>query len=433
MAKPETQNSETLTVTCPTCHERLVVQLSAQLQSVACTFCSAAVLVPALESVRRQQAENKPHAPPVDEYALAVDEAPGPRPAKKVKVAQGSGKSKGEAPVVSLECPTCHERVKTTAGEKWGKVPCTFCGVTISVPDRQTVLGWQAKKVAPRKREEIGEYTAGPAIERAPLPTASVFDKLAEIRQEVAPPPPRWTFFSRVFTLPWHKDVIVRWAFMSFGFTAMLGVGLVVVHLARTVSGFGGIAIAFFMLPIIWISFMTVSYSSACFMSVLESTTGGLDEIEAWPEPNWREWMPQMFYLGWIAGAPSAISYGIAVLLEMAGLRPGLSLAAFFLLYPISLLSALEANTVWVPLTWPIVSSLARWWWCWLTFYVLAGLTLGTVVVAGAAIVVSGQALLALALGPITAAGILIYARLLGRLGWRMTSGEQPRTKRKAV
>ena len=39
--------------------------------------------------------------------------------------------------------------------------------------------------------------------------------------------------------------------------------------------------------------------------------------------------------------------------------------SAFFVLYPISLLSALEANTIWVPLTMPILSSLWRWWWCW--------------------------------------------------------------------
>jgi hypothetical protein len=140
-----------------------------------------------------------------------------------------------------------------------------------------------------------------------------------------------------------------------------------------------------------------------------------------------------MFYLGWIAGAPSAICYGGAVLLQAAGLHAGLSLFLFFVLYPISLMSALEANTVWVPLTLPILGSLVRWWWCWLTFYILSGaLVLGLLVLAVVAIG-TGQTWLVIALGPLVPAVVLIYARLLGRLGWRMTAKMPRRAKKQQV
>ena len=197
MAKSDTEAPETLTVTCPTCHERMGVRLAAGPQSVACTFCAAKVPVPSREAAHRERAARSLPAPVVDEYALAPAEAPAPRPARKAKLAEGGAPdAQAGARLVSLECPTCHERVKAPVGEQWGKVACTFCGVMISVPDRATVAGWEARKVQTRKKEEIGEYAAGPVLERPALPLGNVFDRLAEVRQEVAPPPPRCTFFS---------------------------------------------------------------------------------------------------------------------------------------------------------------------------------------------------------------------------------------------
>ena len=119
--------------------------------------------------------------------------------------------------------------------------------------------------------------------------------------------------------------------------------------------------LAFFVLPIIWVSLLTWSYTASCGLALLEPTAAGLDRIEAWPDPQWQEWMAQMLYLGWIGAIPFAVSYGLAVLAGLAGARVEIALPAiFFVLYPISLLSALEANSIWVPLTLPIwrISSL---------------------------------------------------------------------------
>ncbi len=100
----------------------------------------------------------------------------------------------------------------------------------------------------------------------------SVFDRLAELRQEFVPPPPRWTFFSGVFTLPWRADTVARWVYLALGFTAIVIIGLVLKSLAASFSGMStGVAAAFFLLPIIWISIMTLSYAAACGLCVLES------------------------------------------------------------------------------------------------------------------------------------------------------------------
>jgi hypothetical protein len=120
---------------------------------------------------------------------------------------------------------------------------------------------------------------------------------------------------------------------------------------------------------------------------------------------------------------PLAASYGLASLASLAGARVELALPGiFFVLYPIALLSALEANSIWVPLTVPVLLSLLRWWWAWLTFYLLAGLLAAGLATVFLFSMASSLDLLQLLLGPLVAAAALIYFRLLGRLAWRMTT-----------
>jgi hypothetical protein len=427
LAEREIQGPESLTVMCPTCHERFVVRLETGPQAVACTFCAAKVAIPSRDEARRQQAMKKVlPAPTVEEYAIAgPTDAKAAKPARRMSQSEpGPATGKSSALAIVLECPTCHERVKATAGPKPGKIACPFCELLIAVPDQKTVAGWQAKKVAPRKKEEIGEYTMGPMVETAPMRHGGLFDRLAEIRREVAPPPPRWTFFSGVFNFPWRGDVVERWIYMSIGYTAIVGIVLAIMGIAGSMSGVGGgMVLAFFVLPIIWVTFFTSSYTAACGLALLEPTAAGLDRIEAWPDPNWKEWMAQMLYLGWIGAIPLAASYGLA---ELAGAQVELALPAiFFVLYPISLLSALEANSIWAPLTWPIVTSLFRWFWCWLMFYFLTGSIAFGLIAALVEVIRSGSDWLMLLLGPLVAAAILIYFRLLGRLAWRMTTKDR--------
>jgi hypothetical protein len=431
VAKTDSDFPESATVTCPTCHERIVVSLTAQSQSVRCTFCKAPVSVPSREQVQKRQSvrTNYP-APTVEEYSIAAPDAAIASSAhggtKRVP-AQSRRPKNQDAPAsasITLECPTCHELVKAAVASQPGRVPCTFCGAPLAVPDRRTAAQWQARKVEPPSAKEIGDYAAGPVPQGPPVRRGSVFDRLAEIRQEVVPPPPDRTFFSAVFTLPWRSDVIVRWAYLTLGFTAIMIIGLVLKHLASSFSGMStGVAAALFLLPIIWISFMTFSYAASCCLCVLESTAAGLDRIEGWPDPNWKEWMAHLLYIAWIGAIPLGVSYGLALLGASQGMPTiWTTLVAFFVLYPISLMSALEANSIWVPLTMSILGSLVRWWWCWLLFYLLTGLLTAGIVAAWALSAHSSHDTVFIAFGPLLPAALLIYFRLLGRLGWRMTT-----------
>lgn len=425
MPEGKPDKPEYVTVTCPTCHERIGVRLTIQAQTIHCTFCEVPVPVPSLEEARRKRAMQSPFpTPTVEEYAVA---APDQAPHRK-SLRGKSGRPVAEPPVefnLSLECPTCHELVRASAGEVTQTVPCPFCAAPLTVPDRKTVAGWRKKNVEPSSREKIGEYETGAVQASKTLRPGNVFDRLAEVRREAVPDPPRWTFFSGVFSVPWRDEAFIRWLYQSIGFTILL---LIIVETLGVYSSkFGtthnGIVLILVGISLFWIGLWTASYSAACGVAVLESTGGGLDRIEGWPEPNWKEWMVDLLYLSWIGAIPMSLSYGLMRLTELWGPRliwvwP----LAFFVMYPISLLSALEANSIWVPLTMPILASLWRWWWAWGLFYILTGLLLGGLAAFMGFALATSHAYVVILLAPLVPAVWLIYCRLLGRLGWRMTS-----------
>lgn len=394
-------------------------------QNVSCLFCGVGVPVPS-RAMAAEQAKEKGGRKPdeIGDYAISSEsKLPVKSPAKPLK-------SKGSKPVapseIVLTCSLCHELVPATVGSTAGQVRCPECGTMIVVPDRHTAAKWTAAKVAPKDAKIVGDYGVGPAPELPAPRRFTVFDKLAEVRREAPPPPPRWTFFSGVFTFPFHKDVILRWGFLSAGFTAIALVAMIGLSIGTGAGSYTGMAAAFFALPLVWLAIWTFSYAAACFLRVLESTAAGMPEVEAWPDPVWKEWMAQLIYLGWITALPVVVSYGVAKLTEVLGgpFWPVLG-GSLFLIFPIVLLSALEANSVWIPLTLPIVRSLFVLWWGWILFYAETGALAGVVL----ALIVFGRGSLGapaiIAAGPYLAAFVLIYARLLGRLAWR-AFGHQP-------
>lgn len=413
-------------VQCPTCHERFDVSLTDQAQTVACTFCESKISIPSREAAQREWlAQKQTAAPVVEEYKIAAPEndPAAKRPPKNAAGISANGRNGAgaAADLVLVACTTCHERMRVSAGDKPGKVACTFCGTAVTVPTREAVARWKAQRIRTQPKEIVGEYAAEVPFERA-APRMHLFDRLAEIRTEAPIPPPRWTFFSSVFTFPWHAEVVFRWSAITIGFTflSLMASFLLSGGVGMGPRGIGIIGMGFFLLPILWVTIFTCSYAADCCLCVIESTSYGHDRIDAWTEGGWKEWMPRLIYLGWIAALPTVASGGVGRLAELAGLPfwP-VMLGTLFLLYPIALLSALEANSAWVPLTLPIVKTLYRVSSGWIIFYLLTGAMAAGLVALLAGIPKFGFVVL-VPFGPLLATFLLIYARLLGRLGWKI-------------
>lgn len=312
-------------------------------------------------------------------------------------------------------------------------VKCPFCEVKVRVPARDEIFVAKVRTVAENVRD-VGEYALGAPVEKPAMPPTKFFEARAEIKSVELEAPPDLAFFSGVFNFPWRSDVLLRWGFMTAGFLVVFLVAAVAASVARGMSGPQGGVLAFFALPLIWLTWWAVSHASACCLRVIVDTAAGVDRIESWPEPNWREWTGQMMYVAYLVIVSGFAGYSVGLLMKVAGNEGSIwwpMLGTVFVLFPVLLLSALEANSLFLPFSLPILQSLGLLWWGWLLCYVMFSML---------AAVLAGIAWLSFAVhpflgamlaGPAFAAILLIASRLLGRLAWRASHEPEPQKTRK--
>jgi hypothetical protein len=278
------------------------------------------------------------------------------------------------------------------------------------------------------RREQIHqtENAIGSAQPVAPAPGQIQLDEI-EFRDDERykpAPPPRWTFFSGVFTYPWRPQSMLPWVTLSIGI-ACCGITALLV-LAGLYSGSqGGTLMAGFLgLAWIWLAILAGSYAAACLFAVTETTAYNFDEPYDWPEPDWRERFFHFLWVGWCLGLPVALVVTPASLVaESMQDRLLIVAVSTAILFPVFLLSTLETNSL-SPLSGPVWSSLGREAAAWIIFYLLSGSIVGG---SGFATIelYKHWGMLVVLLAPLWAASVLIYARLLGRLAWRIMRPEE--------
>ena len=393
-------------VVCPICRARLHPRVKRSEYSVKCPDCFVPVRVPPLNDVvaklkERQRLEKREA---VGTYGLSNPEQPARELPKSVTVV----------------CRQCQARLDPPLQAKPRRIQCPDCHCPLEVPSLEEVRRAELRrKKKQRKRPDVGQYDVGTAPETI-RPSTFYLDKQAEIRREPIPTPPGSTFFSGTFTFPWQPGTRQRWIYMSIGWTAA---GLITAFIFTLYASLGvgsGLGLAFFALPAIWIGFTTAAYTAACFVPIVIETSAGGDRIDGWPDPVWKEWAVQLIYISFILMETMVAAYGVARLTHLLTGWYWWPMVAFtHISFPIILTSSLEANSTFVPLSPAIIRSLfrsARWW---LGFYLITGVMFFAFVQLIWGIVWLLPQLAMIVPGPLFAAMILIYARLLGRLGWR--------------
>jgi hypothetical protein len=178
-------------------------------------------------------------------------------------------------------------------------------------------------------------------------------------------------------------------------------------------------------------SLIVCSYAAYSFLLTLVNTAAGCDEVD-WPGDPLQDWLWMLWYLLWVGAVWSVPA---VLVLGPIGLPVPLLLAcaagALWMWFPVGLLSSLSASTRWVVYRPRIMGLFFRHFGTSLCFYLLSG-------VLGAAM--GGLLYLALR-GPLpmlflplsgAAAGafLLIYARLLGRMGHLISWQVQGKVRR---
>jgi DNA-directed RNA polymerase subunit M/transcription elongation factor TFIIS len=401
-------SQEFIRLVCPGCSARLHPRVHLAGKKVACPDCGRHLRVPQPSPAPTQPAKK---ARDPGAYHVASDAGARPLPATFLVL-----------------CPLCSARLHPRVEHVGRKVKCPDCDRPFVVPPPKVVP-------APPPKPEPGAYGVGEARAQGPALLTNFLTVETRLEPEKISPPPAVWWASGVFDFPWRGETRPRWIWLVVDgvFCAAISIfSLLVLRAVLGAVGLGGPAVmlvagifgALLMLP--WL--LTGFYAAALLLAVVIDTANGADEIDQWPIADVSDWFWRGCYFlisFTAAGAVGSIT-GIFVGAAIEDpewtfvARVALLAGSLHFLFPLLILSALEANSAFAILTPTMCGRFASHLPSCLLFYGLSAM-LGIFLLGPLAIGAYFMPTVTLFfVGPLAGTWVLIYARLLGRLAWRM-------------
>jgi ssDNA-binding Zn-finger/Zn-ribbon topoisomerase 1 len=417
------------TVTCPLCQTEVHASADQIGQSVDCPNCLTDVQVgrpdisaiPDEEDDRAESAAQSPTAHPL----------PSPREAH---VGQKEGPTGGtlismppppDDKYFAVVCPLCHTRLEATREQVGQSITCPDCRRPFEIkapPPAVAKYRWSQDDGVELRFEPTFER---PQLERPVLPVVEEERKprgSAAVRR--AQPLPQRAMVSGVASFLGYANVWPRWLGCSIALMIPLGLfdyGFMQLAEAKGKVSWLTAAVLFSALVSSLLWFMSISRT---LLAILDDTSEGLDRVENWPEGN---------VFGGLRAA-LLIFYGLVLSLVPAGaicsviggfvegswlVIPPLSV---LLLFPLFLLSMLEADSALEPFSSDVWQSLSEAREAWIGMYVISGVIWGLV---GLIDWLTSEMIpiqeARIVIGPLVfTGGLLVYYRLLGRLAWML-------------
>jgi uncharacterized membrane protein len=223
---------------------------------------------------------------------------------------------------------------------------------------------------------------------------------------------------SRVFSLSISPATFVHFllAMVAFTFAALAVLWCLHLLLLNFVAG------RIVALPTGVIVFATLSYLSALFLGVIESTSTGHTEVDSLPG-DWRDWfwtLPSTLgmlavaaFVGWFLSL--GVPLNVWLLIALCAL----------LLYPILQLSSLETGSPVAPLSLPVLQSFVQHPFGWFIFYAIT-FALANLLWAVARLAWRDPPYSTiLIVGPLATLALLFYAWLLGQLALLISTDKE--------
>jgi hypothetical protein len=230
---------------------------------------------------------------------------------------------------------------------------------------------------------------------------------------------PRWPMLTRTLPFMFSGGVLIRWGVLSFGVYCIVGIALLGLVMASQ-GGFGAIGgLSFYAMGLILFA-IWLAAASAIMVTVVTESSEGVDRIERWPASMMNEWLGELVYVlvaalvsplpGWLIGR-----YGV----EDSFVRVLWFMGSMLVFFPIILLSQLDIGSPFGVASARVVGSLLRLPASWIIFYAEIAV-LAAACIASTIILEQISPVLELLLIPLYVGALLIAARLLGRLGWKL-------------
>lgn len=446
-------SSQPIRVACPACQSVVSVERQQGGQRITCPQCLeefvAELTDPTPVRPKRGLADTTEYIPLAEttEYeGLPPSLGLPPQPAAGTE-------SSAELPEADYEfdvqCPLCGTRQDATRQSIGQTLRCPDCEFLIKVqepPPRARRLPGErsaeddelrlsevsaARPVHDLAHEYLEKARSEVARGRAErkLPAFPMHDALhragTEVQvDDVSPPrlPPR-PLRSRLLRFLWEPAALIRALILAIGlFFELLAVR------RATELFFGGPFEQFLCVMLLAFSaiygFALFAAVAITLLAVLQDTAEGKDVIENWPEGNFLDWFAEAAYVLvalFVAAFPGVllgrlVSY-LAPDSSSVGWEFVFCIPTTFVLFPIALLSALEAGSPLNVLSRPILRSLSVLARGWLQFYFWSGL-LSTAGFVALAFAIAGPLWMGVVSMAVIAPLLMVYFRLLGRLAW---------------
>ena len=412
---PPTSQPEYMAVFCGRCGTLMQVTPDQVGTEVTCPDCSVTKVV---QAARRHA---KPAISPTTEASYEVHEEGGQPPPGSVAYQEHVG--------FACQCGT---RLHALVAEVGRQLTCPACGRSVTVPPAKR------KRPKPDPTKEVeGQYDTAantaneppsPAVHRPPMWYAGRFSRALDEQGRLppAPLPPRWPLVSGVFTFPWRRGACGKWLSLSVAAMLIGGMGLFGWNLGRGIeagAGLGAVGPAVLsMLFRVLATVLGAAWAGVLFinlLTILGDTAAGADDVGYWPNGfAFLDWAGNTFFVTNSLAVGVLAGKGLGCLLDRAEL-PGVfaMVGTPVVLFPLVLLSMLEANSPFVPLSKAVCRSLVRNWRAWIGFYLETVLLLAVTVGIAIAAMLPGSYLVGIPVLALTlVAALMIYFRLLGRL-----------------
>jgi hypothetical protein len=160
--------------------------------------------------------------------------------------------------------------------------------------------------------------------------------------------------------------------------------------------------------------------ASGLLVAVVRDTAEGTDQIEDWPElMMFSDWAFDFFYIFNSLAVSVLLGVAVAQILGFAGPTSWLAVpVSVFLVFPIALISMLEADSTVKPLSLRVLGSLFPAWWAWGLFYVETAVLVVALFFLSALVLLRIGQWGILLLGILSVPILMVYFRLLGRVAW---------------
>lgn len=411
-------------VECRVCGTRMFGRPDQVGQPLKCPDCGARTVLPPAPPPKPR---NIPAALEGEQYEL-WDAEDQPLPSELIAA---------QPQFIPVRCSHCDTLMYATENQVGQTLTCPDCGTKHVVPPaprpkpKRSVLtsaaetpaldlaadpGERPPVILPPRRQMVYEEERKAELAQA-LDKARRTGKPLPFDARGRPILPRWPLVTGIAPFLFSRGVPVRWLALSVGF--MFAASIVLSGLEAAVAGGMGAlyGMCAFAIGII-LSLIVLAAACTFVVSIIIESSEGNQRIQYWPDVF--DWFANLLYVSVAALVSAFPGWAIAHFATRDSQQVALWIGgSLFVCLPIVLLSQLEINSPWGVLSAKVLASVARCPFSWLLFYLEVA---AIVAVCGAVTVFAARSGAGIALWPVPlyVVGLLLFARLLGRLGWRL-------------